>query len=117
MAFNFSPSGYFPNIITTGVFLSGEYGLTSDVTGVFIPYSDFQSYDYDVAINASGDIRQLVYSFVEAVASHYYTLSAVDKSSQMSIQKSQSVPEPETIRKFYAFNINTLLLPSEVNPE
>lgn len=105
MAFNPNPTGYFPNIITTGV-LSGA-------TGVFIPYGDLQGYDYSTATGSlSGDIRQLCYSINEAIADVYLGdgvnagLSTADRPAQMTFSRSSSVPNDSTIRKTYSIVLN-----------
>jgi hypothetical protein len=109
MAFDPSPTGYFPNINVSGVI--------SGVTGVFIPYSDLESYDITVATSASGDIRQLIYSFVEAVTDRMLSLNTSDRPNQVAITRTSVVPNDTTIRKNYGFTINVALGPTEVIPE
>lgn len=109
MPFDPSPTGYFPNINTSGVI--------SGVTGVFIPYSDLESYDIDVATTASGDIRQLIYSFVEAVSDRYLAITSSDRPNQVAISRTSVVPNDTTVRKNYSFTINVALGPTEVIPE
>lgn len=113
MAFNPNPTGYFPNIITTGVLESGTFGLTADTTGVFIPYEDLEGYDYAVATGSlSGDIRQLCYSINEAIADVYLGdgvlsgLSTADRPAQMTYSRSSSVPNDSTLRKTYTIVLN-----------
>jgi hypothetical protein len=96
MAFNPSPTGYFPGIVTLS---SGNSVSTS---GVFIPYSDLESYN----VSTSGDIRQLIYSFNEAVTDEYVTLATADRPNQISILRSASVPDDNTIRKVYTITVN-----------
>jgi hypothetical protein len=109
MAFDPSPTGYFPNINVTGVI--------SNVTGVFIPYEDLESYDYVVA-TGDGDIRQLIYSFIEAVTDRYLTISPVtDRPGKVSISRTSTVPTDDTIRKTYGVTINVILGDTEVTPE
>lgn len=110
MAFDPYPTGYFPHINYTGV-IGAE-------TGVFIPYEDLESFDYNVATAESGDIRQLVYSFVEAVADRYLNvLTTADRPSQLTVTRSSTVPNDSTIRKVYGFTINVELGDTEVIPE
>lgn len=110
MAFDPYPTGYFPNINYTGVI--------GNETGVFIPYSDLESFDYTVATAESGDIRQLVYSFVEAVADRYLNvLTTADRPSQLTVTRSSTVPSDNVIRKVYGFTINVELGDTEVIPE
>ena len=117
MAFNPNPTGYFPNINTTGV-LGGA-------TGVFIPYGDLESYDYAVATGSlSGDIRQLVYSINERVADVYlgdfvtYSgLSTADRPTQMTYSRSASVPNDSLIRKTYTIVMNLNLPDTSVAAE
>ena len=108
MAFDPSPTGYFPNINVTVVI--------SNVTGVFIPYEDLESYDYVVA-TGNGDIRQLIYSFVEAVSDRYLTISpTTDRPGQVTISRTSTVPTDDTIRKTYGITINVILADTEVTP-
>jgi hypothetical protein len=110
MAFDPNPTGYFPNINTTGV-LGGA-------TGVFIPYEDLESYDYAVATGSlSGDIRQLVYSVNEAVADIYLGLSTGDRPAQMTYSRSASVPNDSIIRKTYTIVMNLNLPDTSVASE
>lgn len=90
MSFNVSPTGYFPNIVTDAV--------VSASTGIFIPYQDLESVDIDT----KNDIRQLVYSFLEAVADEYLSLPAGSGSTQMSISRSATVPSDNVVRKVYS---------------
>lgn len=94
MAFNVSPTGYFPNIITNAE--------VSSFTGVFIPYDDLES----VSAETSGDIRQLVYSFLEAVADEYLSLPTGSGSNQISITRSSTVPSDNVVRKIYTTTCN-----------
>jgi len=90
MAFNPSPTGYFPNIqIST--------------TGVFIPYTDFESYN----INTSGDVRQLAYSFIDAFADQYLSLpSSDDQSDQVNITRIWSAQSDTVLRKVYTYSFD-----------
>jgi len=111
MAFDPDPINYFPNINTTGILDTGG------ATGIFIPYEDLESYDYDVAVNHTGDIRQLVYSINEAVADIYFGLSTGDKPTQMTYSRSASVPSDALIRKTYTIVINLNLPDTSVANE
>lgn len=97
MAFNPAPSGYFPGINTGAV--------VSSVTGVFIPWTSLENFD----ASTSGDIRQLVYAFNEAVADTYLNLATADKPSKMTIRLSESVPSTGVLRKTFT-NILDLAL-------
>ena len=98
MAFDYNPSGYFPGINT-----SAEVG---GATGVFIPYEDLESYNADVVANNSGDIRQLVYSFGQAVADQYLSLDTNDRFSNVTVARNASVPNDNTIRRIYTITCN-----------
>lgn len=118
MAFNPNPTGVFPNIITTGVMPSGSYGLTSDVTGVFIPYSDLESYDYSVATGSySGDLRQLCYSINEAMCDWYVAQVTADKPANMTYARSASIPSDSLIRKTYTIVVNLNLPDTSIADE
>lgn len=97
MAFNPAPSGYFPGINTGAV--------VSSVTGVFIPWSSLENFN----TSTSGDIRQLVYSFNNAVADEYLSLAAADKPDEMTIRLSQTVPSTGILRKTYTNILNLAL--------
>lgn len=94
MPFNPAPSGYFPGINTGAV--------VSSVTGVFIPWSSLENYN----ASTSGDIRQLVYSFNEAVADTYLSLSSANRPVEMSISRNQTFSSATVIRKQYGNSFN-----------
>lgn len=94
MAFNPAPSGYFPNINV------GE--VVSGTTGVFIPWSDLESY----TSSTSGDIRQLVYGFNQAVYEAYAALPASGRPTQMSISRGQAFPSDNVVRRTFTTVIN-----------
>ena len=96
MAFNPSPTGYFPSI---AILASGDAAPNS---GVFIGYSDLESYN----VSTTGDIRQLIYSFVEAVTDEYLGLATADRPTQVSITRTSSVPSDDIIRKTYSITVN-----------
>lgn len=96
MAFNPSPTGYFPGIITLA---SGDPTPTS---GVFFPYSGLESYN----VSTSGDVRQLIYSINEAAADEWLSLATADKSAQMTIARSATVPSDNVVRKVYTITMN-----------
>lgn len=109
MAFDPSPTGYFPNI--------NPSGEIAGVTGVFIPYSDLESYDYDVVVSNTGDIRQFMYSIMEAFSDEFYSLATDNRSTNLTVSRSSSVPSDTTIRKVYSFTVNLELGPTSVLPE
>ena len=94
MPFNPAPSGYFPGI-NTGAIVGGA-------TGVFIPYADLENYN----TSTSGDIRQLAYSFNQAIFEAYDNLSSSGLSSQMSITRSQSFPTETVLRRRFINTFN-----------
>lgn len=94
MAFNPSPTGYFPNINV------GE--VVSGVTGVFIPWSNLENF----TTSTSGDIRQLVYAFNEAVYAGYDSLTSSGLSSEMNISRTQNFPSDSTLRRRYTSTLN-----------
>lgn len=94
MSFNPAPSGYFPGINTGAV--------VSSVTGVFIPWSSLENFNSAT----SGDIRQLVYAFNEAVADTYLNLSTANRPSEMSISRNQTFSSPTVARKQFSTSIN-----------
>lgn len=96
MAFNPSPTGYFPSI---SILASGD---ASPNSGVFIGFSDLDTYN----ISTTGDVRELIYSFVEKVSDSYLALATADKPTQLSITRTSSVPSDEIIRKTYSITVN-----------
>lgn len=96
MAFNPSPTGYFNGIQNLA---SGNSVSTS---GVFLPYSSLESYN----TTTSGDVRQLIYSFVEAVADEYLSLVSADRPSQLTLSRSSTVPSDNILRKTYSITVN-----------
>jgi hypothetical protein len=96
MAFNPNPTGYFPGILNLA---SGNSVSTS---GVFIPYSNLESYN----AGTSGDIRQLLYSVNEAITDKYLTLATADRPSQITLSRSATVPDDNVVRKTYTMIIN-----------
>lgn len=94
MPFNPAPSGYFPGINTGAV--------VSSVTGVFIPWSSLENFN----ASTSGDIRQLVYSFNEAVADEYLSLTAANRPSQMTISRNQTFNSATVVRKQFSTSVN-----------
>lgn len=95
MAFNPSPTGYFPGITTLA---SGDAVGTS---GVFFPYSSLESYNP----NTSGDVRQLIYSIVEAAYDEYSSLATADKPTKLAITRSSSIPSDNVIRNSYGVTV------------
>ena len=100
MAFNPSPTGYFPHIVTSS-------------SGVFIPYSDFESY----TISSSGDIKQLAYSFIDAVANTYTNLPSSGQTSNMTVTRSWSAQSNTVLKKVYTFSFNLAFSGISVTPE
>lgn len=94
MPFNPAPSGYFSGINTGAV--------VSSVTGVFIPWSSLENFN----ASTSGDIRQLVYSFNEAVADEYLSLTSADRPSQMTISRNQTFNSATVVRKQFSTSVN-----------
>lgn len=107
MPFNPSPTGYFTGIQNTA---SGDAVTTS---GVFIPYINLESYN----TTTSGDIRQLVYSFLEKVSDTYFSLATADRPSQLTINKSAVIPNDNTIRNTYTISINLAYSGLQVSAE
>ena len=89
MSFNPAPTGYFPNAVI-------------DYMGIFIPYTDFESYNID----SSGDIRQLVYSFNNQIANVYESLSVDNRSNDMVVSSSQGFITNTSVRKNFSLNFN-----------
>ena len=94
MPFNPAPSGYFPGINTGAV--------VSSVTGVFIPWSSLENFN----ASTSGDIRQLVYAFNEAVADQYLSLTSANRPSQMTVSRNQTFNSSTVIRKQFSTSVN-----------
>lgn len=89
MAFNPSPTGYFP-------------GLTTSSSGVFIPYSALESYK----VNTSGDVKQLAYSFLDAFAYKYTNLLTADKTDTITVASSWTAQSETVLKKVYTYSFN-----------
>lgn len=96
MPFNPSPTGYFSGIANLA---SSDPAPSS---GVFLPYSALESY----SAATSGDIRQLVYSFIESVYDEYVSLPTADRPAQMTVTRTSSVPSDNVIRNTYTVIVN-----------
>lgn len=107
MPFNPSPTGYFIGIQNLS---SGD---TVGSSGVFIPYTSLESYNP----STTGDIRQLVYSFIERFNDVYVGLPTADRSSQLSINRSATIPSDNVIRNTYSVVVNLGYSGLMVNPE
>jgi hypothetical protein len=100
MAYNPHPSAYFPNCEVSS-------------TGIYIPYTDLESYK----ISTSGDVRQLAYSFLDAVATPYLGLGINDRPDQITISRSWQAVSDSTIKKIYAYSFNLSFSGVSVTPE
>ena len=96
MAFNPSPTGYYPGIVTLAS------GAAAPTSGVFFPYSGLESYN----VSTSGDVRQLIYSLNEAAADEWLSLATADRSAQMTIARTSTVPSDNVVRKIYTITMN-----------
>ena len=96
MAFDPSPTGYFSS---WEIMASGDMASSS---GVFISFDDFDTYNSAT----TGDVRQLLYSFVEAYTDRHLTLVTADRPTQVTITRTSSVPAEDVIRKTYSITIN-----------
>lgn len=98
MSFDPSPTGYFPG-----------YEASSG-GGVVIPFAALESLNANPS--NSGDIREVVYSFLEAVTDHYILptgdggIGADNRDVNMSITRASSVPNDNQIRKTYTVTLN-----------
>lgn len=97
MAFDPTPSGFFPTI--------DDAAVVGGVTGVFIGYSDLESYDATVAA-ASGDIRQFIYSVIEKYTDTYLDLASSGRPTNLTVSRSSSVPSDGVLRKIYTITTN-----------
>jgi hypothetical protein len=100
MAYEPHPSAYFPNCVVS-------------TTGIFLPYADLESYK----ITTSGDIRQLAYSFMDAVATPYLELGINDRPDQITISRSWQAVSDTTLKKIYTYSFNLEFSGVSVTPE
>lgn len=107
MAFDPSPTGYFPS---WEIMSAGD---TASSSGVFISFSDFDTYNSAT----TGDVRSLLYSFVEAYADEHLSLATADRPSQVTITRTQSVPAEDILRKTYSITINLAIEGVSIVPE
>jgi hypothetical protein len=78
----------------TGVFGTG---ITVGASSITIPYSALESYNS----STSGDVREFVYSFLEKLADTVLELPATGRWSKVTVGRSVSVVNDETLRKTY----------------
>lgn len=105
MPFNPAPTGYFPNIdLATGI---------GGVSGVFIPYSDLESFNS----STTGDVREFVYSVVEKLSDVWLNLVTADRSQKMVITRTSSVLDDNTLRKTYTVRLDLNLGTMDVTNE
>ena len=94
MPFNTSPTGIFG----TGIVVNG--------TGITIPYSTLESYNS----STSGDVRELIYSFLEKVSDVIGSLPTTGtgntKPNKMTVLKSTNVINEDTLRKTFSVGID-----------
>jgi hypothetical protein len=96
MAFDPSPTGYFPSWT---ILASGD---SVGQSGVFIGFTDLETYNSAT----TGDVRQLLYSVVEAYTDKHLSLVTADRPNQVTITRTSSVPAEDVIRKTYSITIN-----------
>lgn len=93
MPFNTNPTGIFP-----GATLSGS--------GITIPFTDLESYK----VSTSGDVRELIYSFLERVSDVMSALPTTGtgntRPSKVSVVKSTNVINEDTLRKTFSIGID-----------
>jgi hypothetical protein len=99
MAFDPSPTGYFPS---WEIMSSGSIASSS---GVFISFDDFDTYNSAT----TGDVRQLLYSFIEAYTDEHLSLVTADRPSQVTITRTSSVPSEDVLRKTFSITVNLLI--------
>ena len=90
MAFAPATSNYFANAVTTA--------------GVNIPFSNLPSIANQ---SEADDIREVVYSILNQVADVYIPLGTTEKTTSMTINRSTSMVDADTIRK--TFTVSLLL--------
>lgn len=93
MPFNTNPTGIFP-------------GATLTNSGITIPYADLESY----GVSTSGDVRELIYSFLERVSDVVSSLPATglgnSKPNKITVVKSTNVINEDTLRKTFSIGID-----------
>ena len=83
----------------TGVFGTG---ITVNGTGITIPYSALESY----SSSTSGDVREFIYSVLEKVADTVLAVPATGRWGKVSVVRSTSVVNDETLRKSYTIGVD-----------
>ena len=99
MAFDPSPTGYFPSWT---ILASGD---SVGQSGVFIGFTDFDTYNSAT----TGDVRQLLYSLIEAYTDQHLSLVTADRPSQVTITRTSSVPSEDILRKTFSITVNLLI--------
>lgn len=88
----------------TGLFGTG---ITTDNTGITIPYSALESYK----VSSSGDVRQLLYSIIEKTADLLVGLPATGVNGRwgkITVGRNLTAISPDVLRKTYTvgFDLN-----------
>lgn len=86
----------------TGIFGTG---VSTNGTGITIPYSALESY----SSATSGDVRELIYSFLEKTADVVLALPTTGTSARwgkVGVNRSTTVLNDETLRKTYTISVD-----------
>lgn len=86
----------------TGVFGTG---VSTNGTGITIPYSALESY----SSATSGDVRELIYSFLEKVSDVVLALPTTGVNgrwSKVTVSRGTTVISDETLRKTYTIGVD-----------
>jgi hypothetical protein len=96
MAFTLThPSGYIANYSTDG-------------TNITIPVASLESCAGANAANAA-QVTEFLYGVLAAVADTYVPLATEDKSENMTISRSSTVPSDDVLRKTFTVSFNLSL--------
>ena len=93
MAYTESPTGVFGT------------GITVNGTGITIPYSALESY----SSSTSGDVREFLYSVLEKTADVVLGLATTGVNarwSKLTVNRSMTVLNDETLRKTYTIGVD-----------
>lgn len=90
--------------------------MTSDATGITIPYTDIPAVTQAEADVASGDGREVARGLTEAIVSTVGALDAVTAPAEMLVSKNTSpTTGSNTIRDSYSLSFDVVVDPTAVS--
>lgn len=76
-------------------------GWTEDGTDITVPIASFPELTAEIADSATGDIRGIVFAFVDQWYNVWIALATADRSKNMTMARGQSIQTDNTIIRTY----------------